>query len=530
MQRVERVEQALVQSGLVRTCIALRTGAELVAFVAPAGGSPQALHAHLQTSVPADLLPQVYVGLTQLPEFAGRQVDLARLLALSALDSQVAWIHSVAPRAPRSVPVAIHADAAAVRPAGRRLWSPALRDAVFESDLDPERMTATGCGWLLGAAIDGACRALGTSHCVLEDVTFDTPLALEPHERRTLQVILSLDGRGEVFKVVSRPNDSLGAEPQWTEHVTGSIAGGTADAALPPAMMATDRQAWIDRSQALVGSALDAAWRADDEVLYRLLVSEELAGCEVPTLVEACVQAAQALATTHDGQRLFLQGCERLLVVAAPRPGEHWCRVKLRSLDGTLYGSAEVYDAEGQPLLVGEGLYLGVAPHGLWERQATMDRNGQQHTGDFEPVAAGSTFLAEWNQSPATQRRALMEKLVERLTRELTGLDAEAPFDTGQGFFDAGMNSLAAVMLCVRLQQELGQPLSETLAFSYSTPQQLAAHLCDDVLGLHASSGSTAEAGTAPPGPATDLDGLSADQLATRLVEQLEQLRTGARA
>jgi acyl carrier protein len=56
------------------------------------------------------------------------------------------------------------------------------------------------------------------------------------------------------------------------------------------------------------------------------------------------------------------------------------------------------------------------------------------------------------------------------------GLDA-GELDPDRGFFDLGMDSVLALAVRSRLEDDLGLDLSSTLTFEYPTVFQLAAHL-----------------------------------------------------
>lgn len=101
------------------------------------------------------------------------------------------------------------------------------------------------------------------------------------------------------------------------------------------------------------------------------------------------------------------------------------------------------------------------------------------------PVSRGSGALIQQLQAAAGLER--QQLLVKHLQRELQQiLQLAQPPDPEVGFFDLGMDSLMAVELYNRLQQQIGDAyaLPNTLAFDYPTINQMAAHLAEQLGGL----------------------------------------------
>lgn len=98
------------------------------------------------------------------------------------------------------------------------------------------------------------------------------------------------------------------------------------------------------------------------------------------------------------------------------------------------------------------------------------------------PVSRGSGALIQQLQAAAGLERQPL--LVKHLQRELQQiLQLAQPPDPEVGFFDLGMDSLMAVELYNRLQQQIGDAytLPNTLAFDYPTISQMAAHLAEQL-------------------------------------------------
>ena len=279
MDRLEGIEKALLTDPSVETCMVIRreTGPgtrQVVAYLTPAGrvvaGS---LHAHLECCSPVDLLPDAYVALETLPFGPDGRIDEQRLLDLRATDAQVVWVARPKPRSRNERPVGCATQhPASPRPhplLGKRLWSPALSDAVFEASVSLETAPllgdhrccdipiAPGRPSCLTLATAAARRALGLSQCDLEDVAFARALVLPDAEEHTLQLILSFgDGLGEFFKVVSCRNPPGGDEDAWTVHATGSVARPPAEPATTAGLSPDARSRLMQGSPRVSGVAL----------------------------------------------------------------------------------------------------------------------------------------------------------------------------------------------------------------------------------------------------------------------------------
>lgn len=101
------------------------------------------------------------------------------------------------------------------------------------------------------------------------------------------------------------------------------------------------------------------------------------------------------------------------------------------------------------------------------------------------PTSRGSSALIQQLQAvDSPERQPLLVKHLQQELQQILQL-AQAP-DPEVGFFDLGMDSLMAVELYNRLQQQIGDAymLPNTLAFDYPTTSQLATHLAEQLGGL----------------------------------------------
>src|SRR5205823_6671073 len=119
-------------------------------------------------------------------------------------------------------------------------------------------------------------------------------------------------------------------------------------------------------------------------------------------------------------------------------------------------------------------------------------------------------------------RWVLLSAHIRAAAASVLGLGVEQ-IDLRRGLFDLGMDSLMSVELKSRLEATVGQPLPTTLTFKYPTVAALTDFLARELGVETAAAGPT----TAPaqPAPASSHDDLSEDDLATLLLERLEQIR-----
>ncbi|HXA49392.1 MAG TPA: beta-ketoacyl synthase N-terminal-like domain-containing protein, partial [Candidatus Acidoferrum sp.] len=112
---------------------------------------------------------------------------------------------------------------------GRRIHSPALKDAVYESLLHRDAYPFVGDHQVYGAVVvAGACyvsMALSAGASVLHDVAFPEALVLEEGARHRLQLIVTPDRQ---FQVVSCLDSVSG---NWRTHATGKLG----DSGIAPA-------------------------------------------------------------------------------------------------------------------------------------------------------------------------------------------------------------------------------------------------------------------------------------------------------
>ncbi|MEB3168278.1 MAG: KR domain-containing protein [Synechococcaceae cyanobacterium] len=126
---------------------------------------------------------------------------------------------------------------------------------------------------------------------------------------------------------------------------------------------------------------------------------------------------------------------------------------------------------------------------------------------------APSCFADQLAALPLLDRRSHLNATLYAVVEDVLGLGRGDLDDPSQGLSDLGLDSLLAVELRNRLQQQLGCRLPATLAFDHRTPERLATHLAEQVFS------ALLEADSPPAGDR--LDGLSLDALAELLEGRL---------
>jgi acyl carrier protein len=132
------------------------------------------------------------------------------------------------------------------------------------------------------------------------------------------------------------------------------------------------------------------------------------------------------------------------------------------------------------------------------------------------PNATVQEFRSSWLQASARERPELMLSYLRRRVGQVLGFGDTAPLEGSQKLFEAGMDSLSALELRTRVQQELGCPLPATVVFDYPTLETLGEYLT----GL-------LSAPAAPAAGAKDrlqeLSEAELDELLTRKLDAMEQ-------
>ncbi len=136
-------------------------------------------------------------------------------------------------------------------------------------------------------------------------------------------------------------------------------------------------------------------------------------------------------------------------------------------------------------------------------------------------TAEKSAILEELERAPAAERPHVLAAFLEGQLSRVLGFGDSGGLDPLRNFGDLGVDSLLAVDLRNRLESSLACSLPATLLFDYPNLEALVGYLVEQV--VPAEPAEAAEA--APEEPlAAKLDGLSDDDLARRLAEQIDAM------
>ncbi len=396
---------------------------------------------------------------------------------------------------------------------GRRLSSPALIDAVFETALsaaDVPFLTDYRCCGVpavpaschLTLAIHAAQSALSLKRCAVDDAGFLKGLAVPEGDARKLQLILSIgDGLGEYFKVVSPDGAS------WTTHAAGSIVRLAEESG--PALSETALSLREQMPQ-LAGDAIyeairqhdlqlgpavrgiEAAWRNDNTALAKLRLPVGIADDKSlpihPLLLDVCFQLPQFLTPGRPGHCLVPTSLERLAFFGAPASSELWCHAKQRASDeGDLVFDVGLFETSGRRVVSLRGVSFDFLPSEVLQSVLRSSLGaGDQSPNAAQDHPARTEFIQRLKELTPAKWPNAVQDLIRGTAGELLSLLPDRPFPADQGFFDAGMNSVKVTQLSARLEAVFGCRLPATLAFKYSTPAALAKFLCQEMVDLRA--------------------------------------------
>ncbi|NEQ66581.1 MAG: SDR family NAD(P)-dependent oxidoreductase, partial [Symploca sp. SIO2D2] len=129
-------------------------------------------------------------------------------------------------------------------------------------------------------------------------------------------------------------------------------------------------------------------------------------------------------------------------------------------------------------------------------------------------------FIEHLEAVSPEQRRQLLLKEVRLQVAQVLGMSAPEQIDSQVGLFDIGIDSLMLTELRNRLQSSLGCRLSATALFNYANIDDLVDYLARDVLEA-INFEELEDASSEELNPTEDLTGLSTDELAALLADEL---------
>ncbi|MBD1836177.1 type I polyketide synthase [Cyanobacteria bacterium FACHB-472] len=136
-------------------------------------------------------------------------------------------------------------------------------------------------------------------------------------------------------------------------------------------------------------------------------------------------------------------------------------------------------------------------------------------------------LLQQLEALPTNKRQGFLVAHLQHEVAQVLGLAPSNPPQVREGFADLGMDSLMAVELKTRLEQNLGHSLSSTLVFNYPNIEVLATYLASEVLSLETPAESVSKLHRPSEESSlasAELEQLSEDELALLLDEELKTL------
>jgi acyl carrier protein len=146
-------------------------------------------------------------------------------------------------------------------------------------------------------------------------------------------------------------------------------------------------------------------------------------------------------------------------------------------------------------------------------------------------------LLAAYRAARPEDRPDLLIAALRGSVAKIVGMADPEAIDLHQGLFEMGMDSLMSVELKTQLERQVGCALPSTLTFNYPTIHDLAGYLVQNALADVAPPSPPMPAVESAPGSggrnaaepaaaaAAEIDDLSEDELAQRLMQRLRQLR-----
>jgi acyl transferase domain-containing protein/acyl carrier protein/NADP-dependent 3-hydroxy acid dehydrogenase YdfG len=285
-------------------------------------------------------------------------------------------------------------------------------------------------------ALNVGATVFGSGLASVTDVRLDTPLAIDPDETRTLQLVVSASGPGAAtFRVASRGREA-GPSDRWIVHATGGIRDHGTSVATAATMTAPDEVTSEASGQAHYesmnrrGLEYGAAFqgvasvsRRGGAVVTRLRTTEavvEDAGHYAvhPCLLDAALQGVIAAldATPADATATYVPASiDRVIVHGGPAFDEGLrCRVTVRSAvtDDALVADVVVGDAAGHVVLEANGVRVV----SLARTDTDLDRCTFEVRWRRQPTAASEQAEAPGHWIVLADRRGVGKGLARRLT------------------------------------------------------------------------------------------------------------------
>ena len=131
-----------------------------------------------------------------------------------------------------------------------------------------------------------------------------------------------------------------------------------------------------------------------------------------------------------------------------------------------------------------------------------------------------------WIEAPPADRHEHFVKLVQAQIADLLRFDSADRVKAKSKLIDLGLDSLMAIELRNRMARllRLQKPLSSTLVFDYPTPDAIALHLENQILGLDEEFSSEQGGDAATAARANVLAELDDEDVQEMLLKKLQSL------
>ena len=178
-------------------------------------------------------------------------------------------------------------------------------------------------------------------------------------------------------------------------------------------------------------------------------------------------------------------------------------------------------------MIAQQPVQIGIAPV-TWERlrktvppqvsflSELIDGSSDSKDASVGQVPAGVPWQTQWLIADAEERRRLLVELIREQIGKILGEHESQTIHRTTGFFELGMDSLAAVELRNYLQNSTGLRLPSTLTFDYPTVDALVSFLTQKLTPL-----ATKSAATTATADKIESKHEAIDEIAQRLAAQL---------
>ncbi len=143
-----------------------------------------------------------------------------------------------------------------------------------------------------------------------------------------------------------------------------------------------------------------------------------------------------------------------------------------------------------------------------WKRWISRDPIFSELTYDVEYESSDRHFLTMIRKHPVNQRKTLMADHLRARVSSILLLDA-GEINLNDRLFDLGVDSLIAMQLKSKLQQDLGVPLGSTLLFDFPTVDRLAHYLVEEFVNPLDETGRDSQPVSKDAPPQTEVDALA---------------------